>query len=266
MTRFDGKIVVITGAGSGIGRQTALDFAKEGAKVVCADKNKSVNETAQMIVKKGGAAIAVEMNAASEAEVKALMELAVKTYGTIDVVFANAGISGGLKPILEQTEEDWQNILGVNLIGVAMAIKYAAPIMMKNGGGAIIATASVAGLRSGAGGSAYSASKAGVINLVQTAAQQLSATGIRVNGICPGLIETGMTEFVYETARANGKEDKIGKNTPLRRGGEPREIASTVLFLASDDASYITGQSIVVDGGLSSSHPFIRQETNKIAF
>lgn len=266
MARFTGKVVVITGSGSGIGLQTALDFAKEGASIVCADKNKSVNETAQKITKSGGQAIAVEMNAASEAEVKALMKLAVKTYGKIDIVFANAGISGGLKSIFEQTEEDWQQILGVNLVGVAMAIKYAAKHMMENGGGSIIATASVAGLRSGAGGSAYSASKAGVINLVQTAAQQLSGTGIRVNGICPGLIETGMTRFVYDTARQNGKEDKIGKNTPLRRGGEPREIASAVLFLASDDASYITGQSIVVDGGLSSSHPFIRQETGKIAF
>ena len=265
MARFLDKVVVITGAGSGIGRQTAIDFGFEGAKVLCADISDSANETAHLISQDGGIATPVQMNAARESEVKALMELAISKYGKIDIVFANAGISGGLKPLLEQSEDDWRDILGVNLIGVAMAIKYAAPNMMENGGGAIIATASVAGMRSGAGGSAYSASKAGVINLVQTAAQQLSGTGIRVNGICPGLIETGMTEFVYNTAREHNKVDKIGKNTPLRRGGEPKEIASTVLFLASDDASYITGHSIVVDGGLTSSHPFTRQDTGKVA-
>ena len=265
MARFMDKVVVITGAGSGIGRATAIAFAKESAKVVCADKNKSVIETAQMITKKGGNAIAQEMDASSESEVKALMELAISTYGKIDVLFANAGISGGLKPLMEQSAEDWQAILGVNLIGVAMAIKYAAPNMVENGGGAIICTASVAGLRSGAGGSAYSASKAGVINLVQTAAQQLCGSGVRVNAVCPGLIETGMTQFFYDKAREKGKIELIGQINPTRRGGEPEELANAVLFLASDDASYVNGHALVVDGGLSSSHPFNRQEFGKVA-
>lgn len=265
MARFTDKVVVITGAGSGIGRATSIAFAKEGAKVVCADKNESVHETAQLILKSDSAAIAQEMDASSEAQVKALMELAVETYGKIDVVFANAGISGGLTPLMEQTEEDWLAILGVNLIGVAMAIKYAAPNMVENGDGAIICTASVAGLRSGAGGSAYSASKAGVINLVQNAAQQLSGSGVRVNAVCPGLIETGMTKFFYDKAREKGRIEKIGQINPLRRGGEPEELANAVLFLASDDASYVNGHALVVDGGLSSSLPVNRQDFGRVA-
>jgi NAD(P)-dependent dehydrogenase (short-subunit alcohol dehydrogenase family) len=145
-------------------------------------------------------------------------------------------------------------------------IKHAGKAMMDAGnGGSIICTASVAGLRSGAGGPAYSASKAGVINLVMTSAQQLSATGIRVNAICPGLIETGMTERAFEYAREKGVMEKVGRLNPLRRAGQPIEIAQTALFLASDAASYINGQAIAVDGGLSTSHPVTRQETGKTA-
>ena len=147
----------------------------------------------------------------------------------------------------------------VNLIGPFLAIKHAAPHLKARGGGSIICTASVAGLRSGAGGAAYSAAKAGVINLVTTAAQQLSGTGIRVNAICPGLIETGMTEVIYRTAREKGVGDRIGELNPLKRGGEPMEIASAALFLASDESSYVNGQALVVDGGLSSSHPTARR-------
>ena len=147
----------------------------------------------------------------------------------------------------------------VNLIGPFLAIKYAAPLIAQRGGGSVICTASVAGLRSGAGGAAYSASKAGVINLVQTAAQQLSVSGVRVNAICPGLIETGMTQPLYDLARASGQEERLGELNPLRRGGEPREIAQAALFLASDDSSYVNGTALVVDGGLSSSHPTTRR-------
>jgi NAD(P)-dependent dehydrogenase (short-subunit alcohol dehydrogenase family) len=131
--------------------------------------------------------------------------------------------------------------------------------MAKRGGGSIICTASVAGLRAGAGGAAYSASKAGVINLVQTGAQQLSESGVRVNAICPGLIETGMTQPIYDMARAAGQEERLGELNPLRRGGEPSEIANAALFLASDEASYVNGAALVVDGGLSTSHPTARR-------
>src|SRR5205807_10361596 len=149
--------------------------------------------------------------------VRALVQQVVDQHGGLDIFFANAGISGGFATIAEQTEQDWAEILRVNLIGPFLAIRYAGPILAKRGGGSIICTASVAGLRSGAGGAAYSASKAGVINLVQTAAQQLAASGIRVNAICPGLIETGMTKPIYDLARGRGQEARIGELTPLHR-------------------------------------------------
>jgi NAD(P)-dependent dehydrogenase (short-subunit alcohol dehydrogenase family) len=146
-----------------------------------------------------------------------------------------------------------------------VAIKHAAPHIGARGGGSIICTASVAGLRSGAGGPAYSASKAGVISLVKTAAQQLSGSNVRVNAICPGLIETGMTEFIYDHARAKGQEDRLGHLNPLKRGGAPAEIASAALFLASAESSYVNGHALVVDGGLSSSHPFNHQSYGRTA-
>lgn len=263
--KLQGKVAVITGAGSGIGRATALLFASEGAKLVIGDKSDGVHETAKAIRAEGGDVTALQMNAGKEADVKNLVQTARTSYGGLDIAYANAGISGGLPGIFDQTEEDWQQILQVNLIGPFLLIKHASQEIMKRGSGSIICTASVAGLRSGAGGPAYSASKAGVINLVQTSAQQLSGTSVRVNAICPGLIETGMTERAFEYAREKGVEEKIGRLNPLRRAGQPIEIAQTALFLASDASSYVNGQAIVVDGGLSSSHPVTRQETGKTA-
>ncbi len=192
-----------------------------------------------------------ECDAGDEEQVEALVAHTVRDLGGLDIIFANAGISGGFASIFEQDADDWAEILRVNLIGPFLAIKYAAPAMKERGGGSIIATASVAGLRSGAGGPAYSASKAGVINLVKVAATQFVGANIRVNAICPGLIETGMTELIYERARAKGQEGQIGHLNPLKRGGAPIEIANAALFLASDESSYVNGQAIVVDGGLS---------------
>ena len=175
------------------------------------------------------------------------------------MIYANAGVSGGRVPLAEQTMEMWQEILRVNLIGPFLAIKHAAPIMRAQGGGSIICTASVAALRANAGGPPYAASKAGVVSLVQTAANELFASGIRVNAICPGLIETGMTKSTFDRARARGSEGKIGQLYPTRRNGYPEEIANMALFLASDEASYVNGQAYAVDGGLSSTHPFIQK-------
>lgn len=263
--RLQGKSAIITGAGSGIGRATALLFARHGARLVIGDKADSVHETARLIREDGGQVDAIQMNAGKEEDVKNLVQTARLSYGGLDIAYANAGISGGLPGIFDQSVDDWQQILQVNLVGPFLMVKHAAQEIMKKGSGSIICTASVAGLRSGAGGPAYSASKAGVINLVQTAAQQLSATGVRVNAICPGLIETGMTERAFDYAREKGVEEKIGRLNPLRRAGQPEEIAFTALFLASDESSYVNGQAIVVDGGLSSSHPVTRQETGKTA-
>jgi NAD(P)-dependent dehydrogenase (short-subunit alcohol dehydrogenase family) len=263
--RLQGKSAVITGAGSGIGRATALLFARNGARLVIGDKADSVHETAKLIRDEGGEVNALQMNAGKEEDVKNLVQTARLSYGGLDIAHANAGISGGLTGIFDHSVEDWQQILQVNLIGPYLIVKYAAQEIMKKGSGSIICTASVAGIRSGAGCPAYSASKAGVINLVQTAAQQLSGTGVRVNAICPGLIETGMTERAFEYAREKGVEEKIGRLNPLRRAGQPEEIAFAALFLASDESSYVNGQAIAVDGGLSSSHPVTRQETGKTA-
>jgi NAD(P)-dependent dehydrogenase (short-subunit alcohol dehydrogenase family) len=171
-------------------------------------------------------------------------------------MYANAGISGGYLPITEQTVEQWQEILRVNLIGPFLAIKHVSPLMVAQKKGSIICTASVAGIRANAGPTPYSASKAGVISLVQSTANELYGTGVRVNAICPGLIETGMTKPIFDGARSRGSEGKIGQLNPMARYGHPEEIAGAALFLASDDASYVNGQAIPVDGGLTSTLPF----------
>ena len=244
MARLAGKVAIVTGAASGIGKATVELFRREGATVVGAD----VGEGADIVA-----------DAGSETDVRALIEKVAREHGGLDIFFANAGISGGFASIAEQNAADWAEILRVNLVGPFLAIKYAAPLVNLRGGGSIICTASVAGLRAGAGGAAYSASKAGVISLVQSAANQLAGSGVRVNAICPGLIETGMTRPIYELARASGQEQRLGELNPLRRGGEAEEIAQAAIFLASDESSYVNGAALVVDGGLSSSHPTARK-------
>jgi len=248
MSNLQDKRVIVTGAASGIGRAAADLFARSGAWVLAVDVNDSVAELE--------AAERIETGVVDVADETAVAAC-VREAGKLDVMFANAGVAGRVATIDELSAADWRRVLEVNLIGAFNCIKYAAATMTETGGGSIICTASVAGLRSGAGPAPYSASKAAIINLVMVAAQQLTGTGVRVNAICPGLIETGMTKPVFDRAREKGVEGKIGQLNPSRRAGQPEEVARVAAFLASDESSYINGQALVVDGGLSTSHPFI---------
>lgn len=258
MGSLTGKRAIVTGAASGIGRASARRFAEEGASVVAVDVSpEGLAETVAMIADAGGTAMAVTADVGDEDAVAGFVAACVKEFGGLDVIYANAGISGGAVPLLEQSVELWQDVLRVNLIGPFLCLKHAAPVMLAAGAGSIICTASVAGLRANAGGTPYSASKAGVISLVQTAANAFFASGVRVNAICPGLIETGITKGTFDRAKSRGTEGKIGQLNPTRRHGQPEEIANMALFLASDEASYVNGQAFPVDGGLSSTHPFV---------
>lgn len=257
---LEGKTAIITGAGSGIGRAAALLFATEGASLVLGDRAAAVHDTAAQVQQAGGRAMALQVDAAVEADVARLVAAASSTYGRLDVAFANAGISGGMAGIFDATVELWSEVLRINLIGPWLMVKHAGKAMADAGrGGSIICTASVAGIRSGAGGPAYSASKAGVINLVKVSAQQLCETNVRVNALCPGLTETGMTRPTFDYAKDKGVTHKLGRLNPLRRAAQPEELAQVALFLASAQSSYVNGQAIAADGGLSSSHPVTRQ-------
>lgn len=256
MARFENRVAIVTGAGSGIGRATALRLAREGASVVLADTSESGLVGTENSLRDGAECLRRVVDVADEAEVQALVNETMARFGKIDVLCNIAGIastSGGHPPVTDNDRGEWDQVLAVNLIGTMLLIKHVAPHMQARKLGAIVNTASVAGLRSGAGGNAYSASKAGVINLTMTSACDLGGDNVRVNAVCPGLVESGMTRAVFDYARANEKAHKLGARCELRRYGDPEEIASAILFLASDDASYITGQALAVDGGNSAS-------------
>lgn len=254
---LQGKRLVITGAASGIGRATSMLAAAAGARVVAVDIADAVHDTADAIKAAGGEAIAVCADVGDEAAVADFIGRCVSEFGGLDGVYANAGVSSGRRTIAELTVEDWQRTLAINTVGVFLAVKHAIPHLTGQGGGALLCTASVAGLRANAGGVDYSASKAGVISIVQTVAYQLYGSGVRINAICPGLIETGMTQGAFDRARERGTETRIGQINPTRRAGQPDEIAQMACFLLSDRASYVNGQAIAVDGGLSASHPWV---------
>ncbi|MEM7678534.1 MAG: SDR family NAD(P)-dependent oxidoreductase [Myxococcota bacterium] len=255
--RLTQKRAIITGGASGIGRTTAISMASEGAAVVVADLDEGVHETAQQIRDAGGRAWSTVGDVSREDVVRTLIDASIDQHGGLEIMFANAGIVGPLASFLEIPASEWQRVLDVNLMGVVHAVQQAALHMKRHGGGSIVCTASVAGLRAGAGPAHYSASKAAVINFCQTAAMHLTGTAVRVNAVCPGLIETGMTKPLFDYVREQGKTHKLGQLNPTRRAGQPEEVAQTVIFLASDDSAYINGQAIAVDGGLSASHPFV---------
>lgn len=247
MGQFDGKVALVTGAGSGIGRVTALAFAREGAQVVVSDVNDSGQETVHLIEAAGGKALFVVADVANSDEVEQLIATTVATYGRLDYAFNNAGIAGVLAPAADQTVADWNRVIGINLTGVWLCMRHEIPQMLAQGGGVIVNNASILGLVGFRGASAYVAAKHGVLGLTKTAALEYAQQGIRVTAVCPGFIDTPMVE----SALAGDVQVKqaIAAMHALGRMGTSDEIASGVIWLCSDGASFYTGQPLVIDGG-----------------
>ena len=249
--RLKGKVAVVTGAGSirpgiGNGKATAILFAREGAKVVAVDRNiEAAEETVKIIENEGGEAIAVQADVTKESDARKLVEATISKYDKLDILFNNVGI-GGYGIGLDVTVEEWDAIMDTNLKSVVLVCKYAVPEMIKNGGGAIVNNSSMAAYHAH-GIYAYSASKAGVIALTRCLAAGLAKYNIRVNCVAPGLMDTPMVAPIMTEKRIRRVEERV----PLKRHGKAEETAYTVLFLASPESSYITGQTIPIDGGLS---------------
>ena len=246
--QLDGKVALITGAGSGIGRASALAFAREGAKVAVADiVVEGGEETVRMVKEAGGEAFFIKVDVSNAAEVETMVNAVVDTYGRIDCAYNNAGIEGRLASTDEYPEDVFDKVIDINLTGVWLCMKYELPHMLKQGSGAIVNTASGAGLIGVAGMSAYVASKHGVVGLTKTAALEYAKSGIRVNSVCPGLIQTPMVERI--TADQPQLGEALVAAEPVGRTGKPEEIAESVVWLSSDAASFVTGHAMSVDGG-----------------
>ena len=245
---FQGKISLVTGAGSGIGRASAMAFARSGAKVVAADISASEGgQTVQKIKAAGGEAFFIQTDVAKSSEVQSLIQKTVQQYGRLDFAHNNAGTEGMLAPTADCTEENWDKILATNLKGIWLCMKYEISQMLKQGGGAIVNTSSIAGLVGLKGYPAYTASKHGIVGLTKVAALEYAKKGIRINALCPGLINTPMSD------RQTGGNPQVAAQfiafEPLGRMGTPDEVAQAALWLCSDASSFVTGHSLAVDGG-----------------
>lgn len=256
MQNLQGKVALVTGGSSGIGRAAALAFAKSGAKVVVANRRVGAGEeTVSMIRQSGGDATFVKTDVSRASEVEELVKAAVQTYGRLDCALNNAGTDEGFGPRLADiSEQDFDYQIGVNLKGVWLCMKYELLQMVKQSGGVIVNMSSLNGIRGSANASLYSTAKHGVIGLTKSAALEYAPQNIRVNAICAGAFDTPMLNRVFERAApGNAKQVEAGFSSmiPLRRIGKPEEMAQTVLWLCSDASSYVTGSSLVIDGGLS---------------
>jgi NAD(P)-dependent dehydrogenase (short-subunit alcohol dehydrogenase family) len=248
--RVEGKVALVTGGASGIGRATALTFAREGAKLVVADMNADGGrQTAHMIMENGGEATFVQVDVTSASAVEAMISKTVQTYGRLDCAHNNAGIAGRIRAPLHECPEDvWDQVLAINLKGVWLCMKYEILQMLPQGSGTIVNTASIMGLvGSWSGTSAYNASKHGVVGLTKTASLEYARAGIRVNAVCPGYIRTPLIDHALLSRPA--MEEQIVARHPVGRMGQPEEIAEAVVWLCSDAASFVTGHTMTVDGG-----------------
>jgi NAD(P)-dependent dehydrogenase (short-subunit alcohol dehydrogenase family) len=245
---YTGKVAFVTGAANGIGRATALAFAREGANVVVADVSEEGNqETSRMIEELGGRALAVRCDVSRAEDVKAALDKALDVFGRLDFAFNNAGVEQPITATSEITEEEWNRIIRINLTGVFLGMKYEIPLMLKQGGGAIVNTASGAGVKGFAGQAAYAAAKHGVVGLTKSAALDYASQNIRINAVCPGIIATPMMDRF--TGGTHEGEQRVITQEPIGRMGKPEEIAATVVWLCSDAAAFVVGHAMVVDGG-----------------
>jgi NAD(P)-dependent dehydrogenase (short-subunit alcohol dehydrogenase family) len=250
MEQFVGKVALVTGGGSGIGRATSLAFAKKGAKVVVVGRTKEkIVETQEMIRDLGGEAIAIQVDVAVDEQVRKMIQTTIDRFGRLDFACNAAGIGGKLAPTADVKEEDFDSILAINLKGIWLCMKYQIHQMLKQGSGVIVNISSINGLGGTPNAAIYSASKSGVISLTKSAALEYAKSNIRINAVCPGVIRTPMLEQVFNETGIT--QSQYESQIPVRRIGDPNDIANAVTWLCSDEAGYITGNVMVIDGGVA---------------